>query len=543
VRTEWWPRLRFVVGLGLVTALMGASTASCSKNTAQPACTDGWAGTSVALTHLAPLARLDLGSVGYCADDPVTVRFATGGETIDVGATSAEPLQVIVPPWFDPGTGAVGNLDATVTVVGLDGAHPLPGTLHIDALAPDPSGAPPGSRSLAVLRDVTSAVTDARSRLSAFRGDTSALDSSFATALAGLSALTSSIQQLQSSGTPVPLVTLPSGATAPLAPASLSTLDALFVATLGPGAGAAQSSAATAADDPAWFQNMVKDVAQGSLDSARDFNGRVGSFIAVLAVGAAVLGAEAAAAPLAVAGAVLYAATTFAPAASALIVDFAASAVGDGPDGPTSEEAWQTAAPALQYVVLETVSQAVAESAQTAIEPASPTGAAAYGAIDSQVGISDGVAQKVVNVIWGKDAKCPGGAVPSEISFNPDSVTCPQPISPGGGSSGASSGSSSSGGAAGDNVCLQGGGVAADPTFWTQLCHAVSAKSSGMPRTNFLDCFPANPSYGVPAPTLSDGSQPSQECVQVHDADGMLVNGSGIGGCDDPTVETCWCCP
>jgi len=508
--------------------LLGGA-ASCSPSAATPAqtCTHRWTGTAVALTHATPLSQLAFGEVGYCADDPVTVSFTQGTNTVTLGATSAAPLQVSVPPWFDGVSGTIGNADTTVTVRGPDGAHALSGSLHIDALAPDTSGQPAGNRSLAVLASVTAAVTDARSRLSAFQGDTTAIDTAFGTMLTGLSSLTSNIQQVQSTGTPIAFVKVPSGATAMLTSSSLATMDALFVAALG-SSGAPQSSAATAADDPtdpAWFQSMVSDVTTGSLASIQSFAGTVGSVIGVMGLGAVVLGVEAAAAPLELMAALVYVTTTFAPAASALVIDFAASAVGDGPEGPTSSEAWETAAPALQYVVLNSISEAVGELTEDAIEPASPAGAWVYDIIDNSVGISDGIAQKVVNVIWG-NGPCPNGATPTEISFNPDSTTCPQaspsPTEPSGD---------------GTNVCFVGAGTTA---AWNQACATLNAKD-----TQIYNCLDPSSGPGLGAPQLPDGSSPSAVCVQFTDSSGVGTPLGAVTGCNpaDPGYTECWCCP
>jgi hypothetical protein len=512
-------------------ALLAGGGVSCRTDASEP-CSHQWAGTSTSLAQAAPLSVLDLGDVGYCGGDPVSVTFAQGTHSLALGAISADPLQVVVPPWFDGASGNLGNADTTITVTGPDGTHSVSGTLHIAALAPDTSGQPTGNRSLAILASVAAAVTDARSRLSSFQGETSAMVTAFGSMLTGLNTLTSGIQRVQSTGMPISLVTVPSGATATLTPSSLATLDALFVAALGPTAGDPQSSAATAGGTADWFQSMVSDVTKGSLDSVQRFGGTVGTLLAVVGLGAAVLGVEAAAAPLAVMGAVVYAATTFAPAASALVIDFAASALGDGPEGPTDSEAWDAASPAVQYVVQQSISKAVSDLTQSEIESASPTGAAVYGVIDSAVGISDGVAEKVVSVIGGSDALCPNGALPIELGFNPDSVTCPQPPSA-------------------PMMTVDDSGP---PGNVTSVCSPYSAfvQACQTLNVNYTQAYLCVSSASGPdAYQLPDGGNPTVLCAPLTDsiaaAQPSLSPSGQFIGCDpadDPMSHPqCWCCP
>ena len=95
------------------------------------------------------------------------------------------------------------------------------------------------------------------------------------------------------------------------------------------------------------------------------------------------------------------------------------------------------------------------------------------------------------------------------------------------------------------NTCFVGEGVQASPALWQQICVALSAQAGGPARLNPLDCLDANPTYGIGAPVLADGSDPTQVCIQVHNADAMLANGT-ISGCDHDIPgddTTCWCCP
>ena len=520
-----------------VAWIVAGGTVSCSSSspTTEQPCAHQWIGTSASLTHSAPLSELDFGQVGYCATDPVSIALTQGGHTLSVGATSANPLRVIVPPWFDGASGGLGNADVRVTVNGPDGAHPVSGLLHIDALAADTSGAPTGSRSLAILASVTAAVIDARGRLTSFHGNTGPLDASFGTVLAGLNTLANGIQQVQSTGTPIALLKVPSGATVTLTPSSLGTLDALFVASLGAMIGAPQSSAATAAaGDTSWFQSMVGDVTKGSLDSAREFSGRLGTLLAVMGVGAAILGAETAAAPLALMGAIVYVSTTFAPAATALILDLGASAVGDGPDGPITSEAYNIAIMDIQYVVEQSISKAVSAATQGTLDESSPTAAAVHDVIDNAIGISDGVAERVASVIFGRGGQCANGAVPTEISFNPDSVTCPGlPSTAAEPTSGTDSGGS-------NNICFVGDAVQLNSAPWIAACQTLNAKY-----TQVYNCLDPSSGPGLGVPHLPDGRTPSIVCVPFTDSTGVGTSIGQVSGCNrgDPGYTQCWCCP
>ena len=102
---------------------------------------------------------------------------------------------------------------------------------------------------------------------------------------------------------------------------------------------------------------------------------------------------------------------------------------------------------------------------------------------------------------------------------------------------------SAGGSASGSNVCFPGGSLAGDPAQWNAACQT---RNPQMP--NAINCNAADPSLGIPAPTLSNGQDPAQVCTVFTDADGQGTTLGVVRGCDPSDypsggVVTCYCCP
>ena len=559
-RIDCHRRLRRTCSIALPLGLLLANALSCNNGgpvASNDSCGHGWKGAQSVATHAGAAQQLDFRDVGYCATDPVTVRFERDGTRVTLGAVAASPIQVGVPVWVDPKTGRVGDVDLSVTIIGPDGEHPLANPMHVDPLPAPRAGAAPGHRALVMLGSVQSAITDARAKLSRFKGDVSAFDAELAKADASLATLTQAIGDVQRGGIPVPLLTVPGGATIVLSADSLTMLDGIFASFL-VGLGSASGSASLSgrglhildmasddAGDAAWFQNMVHDVSKGGLDSAKKFASATSGVLGVLAVGAAIAGAAPELTTLAVLGAVAFAATTLAPAATALLIDLGTLATSGDVTGPLDPRVWKATQPALKYAVEQGLAKVAGEVAQANLEPAAgPVGAAVFALADTTLGATAGAAHRVGDVLFGKDEACADGVIPYEIGFNPDYAKCRPPETGTGGTSGSSG--SSGGGAGGatdpNNVCIVGAGVQANPSNFVKTCAFVAARERrGGSRPLF--CADPNPQYRLGYPQLSNGDDPRIVCVVQTNEDAIAAGTNGESGCDHEVAGTCYCCP
>jgi hypothetical protein len=386
------------------------------------ACAHAWNGAHAVATHAGAAQQLELGAVGYCATDPVAVRFEREGTSVTLGAVAASPLQVGVPVWIDPRTGRVGDVDLSVTVIGPDGEHKLANAIHVDPLPPPRAGVVPGHRASVMLGSVQRALADARAKLSRFKGDVSAFDAELAQADADLNTLTQAIATVQQTGMPFPLIKVPGGATTVLNADSLTVLDGIFASYLGglgprnAGAGLIGKNvhildmASDDAGDAAWFQDMVHDISKGGLESAKKFASATSGVLGVLAVGAAIAGAAPELTTLAVLGAVAFAATTLAPAATALVIDLGVLAISGDVTGPVDPRVWRATQPELKYVVEQGLGKVVGDVAQANLEPAAgAVGAAVFALGETMLGAMGGAAHRVGDVLFGKDEACADG--------------------------------------------------------------------------------------------------------------------------------------
>ncbi len=511
-------------------------------------CAHRFSAPSTVPTTVRAAQQLDLGDVGYCGNDPVSVRFSAGGRSVTLSAVSSSPLRVGVPIWIDPG-GNVGNADLALSVVGPDGEHALARPLHVAAL--DPAGGALGDTTLAMIASIRAAVVRSQSTLSAFRGNTAPLAASLARMVTNLDTLSRAVTTARA-GASVPIGTV-SGSTIALDSASLAIVDSLFAsfqadllatATQPRSVGGNVGQISSGLDDAAWFNEMLHDVATGGLQRADKLASTMGTLLAGVGVVAALAGSTPALGALAVLGAVTYVATTFAPAATALVIESAALPVESSPPEPLSKDTWQRIQPALSYVVQQSVGQAVSMFVGAKVEPLGEVGAALVSLVDNSFGGSGAVGTEVSTLLFGKDASCADGVVPVEIGFKPDYVKCPAPTLPrvpgsSSGSSSSSSSSSSSGGGA--NPCFQGAGVAANPAPWVEACTKLDPR-----RPVPLDCLDESTTFPpVPAPTLKNGANPASVCAVFQNGDGAGTSLGPVTGCshENGIKLTCYCCP
>ncbi|MBS1109859.1 MAG: Cna domain protein, partial [Anaeromyxobacteraceae bacterium] len=115
---------------------------------------------------LAPFEIVTLGATTFGASDLPRVRFWNGsGYSATLAATTPNPLQVAVPLYVDPVTGALASGTVSVTILRPDGTSTtLPGTVTI-AAPPDLVGVPAGAVTAAFLEGSIGLLASARAAL------------------------------------------------------------------------------------------------------------------------------------------------------------------------------------------------------------------------------------------------------------------------------------------------------------------------------------------------------------------------------------------
>jgi hypothetical protein len=173
------------------------------------------------------------------------------------------------------------------------------------------------------------------------------------------------------------------------------------------------------------FREMVEDTVKGSLEGIRTLAGSLGTFGAVLGVGAALVGAVEAAPVLAVIGALTLVTTTLVPAVDGFVLNLAGATIGAA-DLPVPEETvWQAAQPEVQYVFERVTEASLGTVAQNTFGGGTPLGEAIVDTITAVTGTTESIARFNGRVLFGDRAGCPGGEIPTEIGFNPPFVRCP----------------------------------------------------------------------------------------------------------------------
>ncbi|HKO92129.1 MAG TPA: hypothetical protein VJU61_13290, partial [Polyangiaceae bacterium] len=385
--------------------------------------------------QLAPLQLVELGDVGFCAEDSVTVRFSSGGRSLDVPASSAAPLVFMAPLWLDPVTGRPTGGEVSVTLVGPRESAPVASALRLEELVTEPYARSLGEYSLAFMQGSLAALSEARSALAGGIGGARAQDAELEQAQHMIELLGAAVREVQQTGGTAARLPLVDGRELTLDRESVAVLDALSrsyleqatallsesVSKSGPSGQLRQAQVRLLTDN--WFSALMEQMNRGQLEMAGLFATHAGS---LLTVGAYALGAPAA--PyIAGLSALTFAVTTIVPAATALVIN-----VGTRLSyGDLRGNLWQAIRDPFKHIVDSSLSGVASETISDFISPTTELGAAAVSVLDDQTQASSSLIERATDWLFGTgaDGAAAGAPLPGDEADGFDPVA-PGPVFP-----------------------------------------------------------------------------------------------------------------
>jgi hypothetical protein len=375
-----------------------------------------------------PFQLIEVGALGYCPGDRVSVRLDSASQSFEVPALSVQPLSFVAPVWMDYTSGAPVAADVTLSLVDRAGlTRRLGGTLHLNALPASSNAANLGVATLEAIASVRQALGTANSNLSRYSGDTSDVLIRLASSDGALAVLANSVSAVQASASARFDLTLASGLPVRLDRASLAQLDAFFAALDDQTASAYPGYRFLAIGDST-ERGFVRRAIDATLGGDSSLIRRlIGSAVAArVLVGAVdVVLAE----PLLLVSALIFFRAIVSPARDAYTVQLGEELLGPPADRATVADEWR----AVQPQVSEAFESTSVEPSQPILpqEPPPTTfGDAAKQLLDAPLGAD--IDEDVSELLVGPQESCARGALPTEISFKPYSVKCPEDECPGG---------------------------------------------------------------------------------------------------------------
>ena len=370
---------------------------------------------------LAPFQIVTLGATTFGASDLPRVRFWNGaGYSATLAATTPDPLQVAVPLYVDPVTGALASGTVSVTILRPDGTSTtLPGTVTI-AAPPDLVGVPAGAVTAAFLEGSISLLASARAALlaavvarpAASPLVTPELLAEMADSSARLTVMKTAVQGFLAGnpGAAIGSVAASDGpATVNVDAVTMKNSDriiAAFLARIAPATPAAtRGLASRAAAVPydlefarTWGQSLPAEISGQWLEWGKKVGGTIGAVTAVTGLAVALAASTPAVVAIgttaAVVGAMGYAVSTFAPGACGAFLKIGSSIL---VDGQASQSDYM---PEVKYVVGNTLAQGASQWLGTYLERVGGSlSAAVAGVLDDRLGFTAGAGELVAGAV------------------------------------------------------------------------------------------------------------------------------------------------
>jgi hypothetical protein len=355
--------------------------------------------------NVLPLDLLDLGEVGFCPEDSVRVRFASGSQIIEVAAVSASPLKFVAPLWLDPKSGRPIAAELTLSLIGPVGGSTFAESLRVQGLIAGGSAAL-GQATITMLEGTRIAVARSRRDLVQRAGAGNTADAALVESLETLNLLSSAILELRRTGVSFLRVPLVGGGELGLDRDSLAVLDAVcsaYLERLTPrtspsvdksGSTGQLRQAQTEALDLNWHDDLVEATARGELELVEMFSARTGMVLTVL--GAAF---RAGAPYFAATAGLTFGVTLILPAAAALILNVGTRAI----QGNLEGHAWEATRGPLRYIVNGALGDRVSDAISSFIEPTTEFGAAAVSLIDTYYEGTGNLIEQGTDWLFGED--------------------------------------------------------------------------------------------------------------------------------------------
>jgi len=369
---------------------------------------------------LAPFEIVTLGATTFGASDLPRVRFWNGsGYSATLAATTPNPLQVAVPLYVDPVTGALASGTVSVTILRPDGTSTtLPGTVTI-AAPPDLVGVPAGAVTAAFLEGSIGLLASARAALlaavvarpAASPLVTPEILAEMADSSARLAVMKTAVEGFLA-GNPGAAIgsvaTLDGPATVTVDAVTMKNSDriiAAFLARIAPAApafrGLASPAAAVGYDlafARTWGQSLPTEISGQWLEWGKKVGGTIGAVTAVTGLAVALAASTPAVVAIgttaAVVGAMGYAVSTFAPGACGAFLKIGSSIL---IDGQASQSDYM---PEVKYVVGNTLAQGAAQWLGTYMERVGgELSAAVAGVLDDRVGFTARAGELVAGAV------------------------------------------------------------------------------------------------------------------------------------------------
>jgi len=369
---------------------------------------------------LAPFEIVTLGATTFGASDLPRVRFWNGsGYSATLAATTPNPLQVAVPLYVDPVTGALASGTVSVTILRPDGTSTtLPGTVTI-AAPPDLVGVPAGAVTAAFLEGSIGLLASARAALlaavvarpAASPLVTPEILAEMADSSARLAVMKTAVEGFLA-GNPGAAIgsvtTLDGPATVTVDAVTMKNSDriiAAFLARIAPATpafrGLASPAAAVGYDlafARTWGQSLPTEISGQWLEWGKKVGGTIGAVTAVTGLAVALAASTPAVVAIgttaAVVGAMGYAVSTFAPGACGAFLKIGSSIL---IDGQASQSDYM---PEVKYVVGNTLAQGAAQWLGTYMERVGgELSAAVAGVLDDRVGFTARAGELVAGAV------------------------------------------------------------------------------------------------------------------------------------------------